>query len=71
TNIGLRPTVSGVGRTVEAFLLGFSGDLYGERLRLHLVGRLRDERKFADLDELKTQILADCAQARRMLGLPS
>jgi riboflavin kinase/FMN adenylyltransferase len=56
TNIGVRPTVSGVGRTVETFLLGFSGDL-------------RDEQKFAGLDELKTQILADCAEARRKLGM--
>ncbi|HEY8091154.1 MAG TPA: bifunctional riboflavin kinase/FAD synthetase [Polyangiaceae bacterium] len=69
TNIGVRPTVSGAGRTVETFLLGFSGDLYDLRLRVHLVARLREERKFAGLDELKTQILADCAEARRKLGM--
>ena len=71
TNIGLRPTVAdGGGRTVETYILGFAGDLYGERLRLHLVGRLRDEQKFAGIEELKTQITIDCVQARRKLGLP-
>ena len=71
TNIGLRPTLAdGGGRTVETYILGFAGDLYGERLRLHLVGRLRDEQKFAGIEELKTQITIDCVQARRKLGLP-
>jgi riboflavin kinase/FMN adenylyltransferase len=72
TNIGVRPTVGGGGaRTVETFLLGFSGDLYDQRLRLHLVSRIRDEQKFAGLDELKAQILRDCAEARRKLGIAS
>jgi riboflavin kinase/FMN adenylyltransferase len=70
TNIGMRPTVGGTTRTVETYLLGFAGDLYGERLRVHLVSRLRDEQKFAGLDELKAQIARDCVQARRKLGLP-
>jgi riboflavin kinase/FMN adenylyltransferase len=69
TNIGVRPTVDGTRRTVETFLLGFSGDLYDMRLRVHLVARLREERKFEGLDALKTQILADCAEARRKLGM--
>jgi riboflavin kinase/FMN adenylyltransferase len=71
TNIGVRPTVDGTRRTVETFLLGFSGDLYGIRLRLHLVERLRPEKKFGSLDELKQQIASDCAEARRVLGLPA
>jgi riboflavin kinase/FMN adenylyltransferase len=70
TNIELRPTVGGGGRTVETYILGFAGDLYGERLRLHLVARLRGEQKFAGLDELKTQITRDCITARGKLGLP-
>jgi riboflavin kinase/FMN adenylyltransferase len=56
---------------VETYLLGFAGDLYGERLRVHLVARLRGEQKFAGLDELKGQITLDCIQARRKLGLPT
>jgi riboflavin kinase/FMN adenylyltransferase len=67
TNIGLRPTVSAAGsatRTTETFLLDFSGDLYGRRLRIHLMSRLRGECKFGSLDELKAQIARDVAGAR-------
>jgi riboflavin kinase/FMN adenylyltransferase len=71
TNIGVRPTVGDGKRTVETFVLGFSGDLYGAALRLHLIARLREEKKFASLDELKVQIIQDCAEARRRLGLPT
>jgi riboflavin kinase/FMN adenylyltransferase len=70
TNVGVRPTVQGSGearRTIETFVLGFSGDLYGERLRLELVARLRPEQKFAGLDELKDQIARDVEQARAKL----
>ncbi len=56
-NVGNRPTVSG-GFSVEAHLLDFSAELYGKALRLHLVARLRDERKFESLDALKAQIRA-------------
>jgi riboflavin kinase/FMN adenylyltransferase len=70
TNIGVRPTVGGGARTVETYILGFAGELYGERLRLQLVARLRDERKFDGLDALKAQIARDCVEARRTLGLP-
>lgn len=70
TNIGMRPTVGGAARTVETFILGFAGDLYEERLRLHLVARLRDEQKFGSLDDLKAQIARDILQARKTLGLP-
>jgi riboflavin kinase/FMN adenylyltransferase len=70
TNIGLRPSVAAgsARRTIETFLIGFSGDLYGERLRLHLVDRLREEKKFAGLEELKEQIALDVAQARTKLN---
>ncbi len=70
TNIGVRPTVGGAGLSVEAFLLDFSGDLYGARLRLHLVARLRDEKKFGSLDELKVQIAHDVTAARAALSRP-
>jgi riboflavin kinase/FMN adenylyltransferase len=70
TNIGVRPTVDGTKRTVEAHLLDFSADLYGAHLRLDLIARLRPEKKFASLDELKAQIARDAAEARRSLGMP-
>lgn len=66
-NIGDRPTVKG-GFAVEAHLLGYDGDLYGKRLRLHVIERLREERRFAGLEELKAQIQIDVAAARDVLS---
>jgi riboflavin kinase / FMN adenylyltransferase len=66
-NIGLRPTVS-AGFSVEVHLLDFAEDLYGQTLRVHLVRRLRDERKFAGLPELKSQIAQDIAEGRALLA---
>jgi riboflavin kinase/FMN adenylyltransferase len=65
-NIGLRPTVAEVEPTlhVEAHLLDFEGDLYGEVLTLTFVGKLRDEKPFDSLDALKAQIEKDIVQAR-------
>jgi riboflavin kinase/FMN adenylyltransferase len=66
-SIGVRPTIEGaVGRTVEVFLFDFDRDLYGATLRLHLVARLREERRFPSLDELKVQIARDVDDARRL-----
>ncbi len=71
-NLGVRPTVDGTSLRVEVHLFDFSGDLYGQAMRVHLVRRIRDEKKFAGLDELKAQIAADASTARTMLaGLPS
>ncbi|MDF2698375.1 MAG: Riboflavin kinase [Labilithrix sp.] len=67
-NLGVRPTVDGKNLRVEVHLFDFSGDLYGESMRVHLVGRIRDEKKFAGLDELKAQIAADATEARRLLS---
>ena len=69
TNIGVRPTFGGTGGLrVETHLLDGARDLYGTRLRLSFVQRLRDERAFADVDALRTQIEADCRAARRLFG---
>lgn len=69
-SIGVRPTLGqGNARTVEAFLLDFSGDLYGEEVRLEFVQRLREERAYAGLEALKLQISLDVAETRRVLGL--
>ncbi|HLV21746.1 MAG TPA: bifunctional riboflavin kinase/FAD synthetase, partial [Polyangiaceae bacterium] len=66
-NIGLRPTVQG-GFSAELHLLDFDGDLYGTRLRAHLLERLREERKFDGLAELERQIRRDIEQARGVLA---
>lgn len=65
-NIGVRPTFD-TAPAVEAHLFDFSGDLYGKSLRLHLTDRLRDERRFSSLDELKAQIAKDAELARKLL----
>ncbi len=69
TNIGTRPTFGPDGATVvETHLFDFSRDLYGSRLRLYFVQRVRDERAFASVEALRTQIAADCAHARALFG---
>jgi riboflavin kinase/FMN adenylyltransferase len=68
TNIGTRPTV-GAGFSVETYVFDFDGDLYGERLRVHLVERVRDERRFASLDALVAQIHSDIDTARRFTSV--
>ncbi len=66
-NIGTSPTFGGGAMTVEAHLLDFSGDLYGARLELAFVARLRDERRFVDVAALAAQIAADVAAVRARL----
>jgi riboflavin kinase/FMN adenylyltransferase len=55
---------------LEAHLLDFSGDLYGEAAKVRFVARLRGEQKFASVDELIEQIRRDCDEARRILDKP-
>ena len=64
TNIGTRPTVGGNSVTAEAFLLDFSGDLYGKQLRIAFYAFLRPEKKFPDLEELKEEIQKNARQTR-------
>jgi riboflavin kinase/FMN adenylyltransferase len=67
TNIGLRPTFNDLVRPiVEVHVLGLNRDLYGQRVRLGFIQRLRDERRFPDVDALKAQIDADIRRARRL-----
>ena len=67
TNVGLRPTFGDVVTTViEAYALGLDRDLYGRKVRLGFVQRLRDERRFPDVDALKAQIEADVRRAKRL-----
>ena len=62
TNVGSRPTVSGSGITVEPWLLGFEGDLYGKELTLEFFRYLRPERKFPSLAELQSEIHKNAAE---------
>ena len=69
TNVGTRPTVSGVGVTVEPWLLGYEGDLYGQEITLEFCRFLRPETKFGSLEELKAQIHRDAQTTREYFGL--
>ena len=67
-NIGTRPTVSDSGApTFEVHLFAYSGDMVGRKLRVRFVGRIREERKFRGLSELRGQLAGDEATAREML----
>jgi riboflavin kinase/FMN adenylyltransferase len=66
-NIGVRPTVA-AGRSVEAHLFDFAEDVYGARMRVGFVQRIRSEKKLAGLDALKAQIARDVGTARAALS---
>lgn len=65
TNIGLRPTFEKAAEpSVETFVMDWTGDLYGDVVRVRFLHRLRDERKFGSIEELKVQIERDVSRAR-------
>jgi len=68
-SLGTRPTIAGTERLLEAHLFDFDGDLYGQRIEVEFVAKLRDELRFDDLDALTTQMHRDATQARELLGL--
>lgn len=68
-SVGVRPTFHEHGRVlVEVYLLDWDGDLYDAELSVELIARLREERRFASVEALVTQMRADEAEARRRLG---
>jgi riboflavin kinase/FMN adenylyltransferase len=65
TNIGVRPTFENDAEpSIESYIFDFDGDLYGDVLRVRFLHRIRDERKFNGINELKAQIERDTARAR-------
>lgn len=68
TSVGIRPTFGGGRRTVETYVLDFSGDLYGEHFRIELLRRIREEQKFASVADLIRQMTADVMIARETIG---
>ena len=65
SNVGTRPTVNGDGVNCESHIIGFSGDIYGKRIKTTLLRRIREEMRFSSLEELRLQIQKDvsCAAA--------
>lgn len=68
TNVGTAPTFDRRDSRVEAYLLGYEGDLYGKVVDVTFGERLRPEKRFSGIGELKEQIARDVAEARRFLG---
>ena len=68
TNVGVAPTFERRESRVEAYLLDYEGDLYGEVIDVTFEERLRPEKQFSGVYELKEQIARDVAEARRVVG---
>jgi len=72
-NIGYRPTIDSHGhkKSIEAHLFDFDQNIYDHHLMIHFIGRIRDEKKFANVDELVGQLRKDKSQAQKILAQPS
>jgi riboflavin kinase/FMN adenylyltransferase len=68
TNVGVAPTFQRGESKVEAYLLDFDGDLYGKVVDVSFVERIRSEKRFSGIDELKARIARDVEEARRITG---
>jgi riboflavin kinase / FMN adenylyltransferase len=69
-SLGVRPTVNEVAEPLlEVHLFDFEGDLYGQRMAVEFVAKLRDEQKFDGLEPLKAQMALDSRRARELLGM--
>lgn len=68
-NIGIRPTLAnGDNLTIEAHLIGYSGNLYGQPLTLHFIQRLRDEQRYPSLEALRNQLSEDVQNVLKILS---
>ncbi len=68
TNIGMRPTFNETGRSIEAHIFDFNRDIYGQRIKLELIERLRGEKKFSSGQELANQIKLDVERVKEILA---
>jgi riboflavin kinase/FMN adenylyltransferase len=67
SSVGCNPTFGPGPRTIESFIFDFHEEIYGERVRLSFVKRIREEKKFAAADDLVEQIRADVRSAKKIL----
>ncbi len=67
-NVGTRPTVKGIRSLLEVYLLNFNQNLYGKRLKVKFLHKLRDEKKFNSLEDLRAQIAEDVRIATTIMG---
>ena len=68
-NLGFRPTISDNSFTIEAHIFDFFGSIYNEQLKIEFIDRIRDEKKFLDLDKLKAQLKVDEIHCRQIFNL--
>ncbi len=68
TNVGVRPSVDGSRRLLETHLFGFKGLLYGLTLRVQLLEKIRDEKRFNSVDELREQIAKDSEKIKELMA---
>jgi riboflavin kinase/FMN adenylyltransferase len=66
TNVGVAPTFERGENRIEAFLIDYEGDLYGEVVEVAFLQKIRDEKRFSGIEELKEQIQRDVEEARRL-----
>ncbi len=66
--LGTRPTFDNGAPVLEVFLLAFQGDLYGREIEVEFIDYLRGDRRFGNVEDLKTQMSADCERAAAILG---
>lgn len=66
SNVGIRPSVDGKRRLLETYIFDFDGDLYGTCLEVELGAKIRDEQKFASVDELKERLYIDAEYIRNL-----
>lgn len=70
-NLGTRPTVNGREMLLEVHIFDFSETIYGRRIGVEFIDRLRDEQRFASVEAMTEQLERDARQARRLLAAPS
>ena len=68
SNLGCNPSVGGSERRLETHVFDLSESLYGRRLRVELVEKIREERRFATVEELREQIVRDREQIRKLIA---
>ena len=66
SNVGVRPSVGGKELLLETHVIGYSGDLYGRKLCVRLVDKIRDEKRFSSISDLKEQLQRDFNQIQRL-----
>ena len=67
-SVGTRPTIGGVEPLLEVFIFDFKREIYGHNITVHFIRRLREERRYSDLDAMKVQMRKDVADARAALA---